>query len=48
MRFTIGLPDISSDLEGRIDTALNDKTRAEAEKRAADWTPSPAAVSEDE
>ncbi len=39
MRFSIGLPDIAPDLEKRLDAALTDKTRAEAEARASSWQP---------
>ena len=46
MRFSIGLPDIAPELESRLDTALNDKTRAEAEARANAWTPT-ASVAEE-
>ncbi len=39
MRFSVGLPDTPPDLVKRLDAALTDKTRAEAEKRAASWNP---------
>lgn len=47
-RFSIGLPELPSDLSGRLEAALTGKTRAEAEARAGAWTPFPVAISEDE
>ena len=40
MRFTIGLPDISKDLRGRLDSQLTEANRVEAENRVHAWTPS--------
>lgn len=48
MRFSIGLPELPPDLSSRLEAALNDKSRAEAEARAGKWTPFPVAISEDE
>lgn len=39
LRAVIGLPDVPSDVTTRLDAALNDTTRAEAESRANAWTP---------
>ncbi|HWA91928.1 MAG TPA: hypothetical protein VG889_17950 [Rhizomicrobium sp.] len=39
MRFAVGLPDIAPDLAKRLDAALDDKARAQAEKRARAWAP---------
>jgi hypothetical protein len=40
-RFAIGLPDISPDLQARLDSVLTEKTWAEAQSRAAAWSPVP-------
>jgi TPR repeat protein len=38
LRFVVSLPDIASDVTGRLDTALTDAKRAEAHARAKAWT----------
>jgi hypothetical protein len=39
LRIAIGLPDIAQNVSNRLDAALNDTTRAQAEARADAWTP---------
>ena len=39
LRAVIGLPDVSPDVTSRLDAALTDSTRAEAEARANAWEP---------
>jgi hypothetical protein len=39
MRLAIGLPDIAPDLSSRLDAALNDAARAQAQARADGWAP---------
>lgn len=39
MRDAIGLPDISDDLQARLDGVLNEKAWAEAQSRADKWSP---------
>jgi hypothetical protein len=39
MRMALGLPDIDPDLSSRLDAALNDTTRAQAQARADAWSP---------
>jgi len=39
LRTAIGLPDIMPEVSSRLDAALNDNTRAEAEARADSWAP---------
>jgi hypothetical protein len=39
MRVAIGLPDISPELQARLDSVLTDKSWAEAQSRAAAWSP---------
>jgi len=38
-RLAIGMPDISSDLQARLDKALNGETWTQAQSRADKWTP---------
>lgn len=40
MRDAIGLPDISEELQARLDSVLNEKSWAEAQSRADAWSPS--------
>lgn len=40
-RFAFGLPDISSDLQERLNSTMTEKTWAEAKARAAKWSPPP-------
>lgn len=39
MRDAIGLPDISEELQARLDKVLNEKSWAEAQSRADNWSP---------
>lgn len=40
LRYTIGLPDISEELQARLDKALTGKSWDEAQARASGWAPS--------
>jgi hypothetical protein len=39
VRLSLGLPDIPSDLQARLDGALNEKSWADAQARADKWQP---------
>jgi hypothetical protein len=41
IRLALGLPDIAPDVRDRLDGALTDAKRAEAQTRADAWTPPP-------
>jgi len=45
-RFALGLPNISADLQARLDAVLTDTTWAEARARADAWTPAAQALPE--
>jgi TPR repeat protein len=38
-RMALGLPDVPSEVQARLDAALTDKTWSDAQSRAAAWTP---------
>jgi hypothetical protein len=41
MRIALGLPDLAPDVQTRLDSTLSDKNWAEAQSRAALWSPAP-------